>query len=236
MNRIIVLIVFLGTIACDSSGPKSTLGPPVEPTKKLNVALVLRDSVFNTEMIAPLDIFHRTEYYGTKGMNVFLVSPKPDTIRTFEGIRILPDFTFTSTDLPEIDILIVPGSARSFDSDLRDRLFIQFVRENAIKALHTISLGDGAFILAQTGLLKTYHCTTYPGSIPRFREVFSDLRVIENVSFVHDRKFLTSVGGVKSSEVSLYLVELMYGKAVADSVANDLTINWDLKLIKHWRE
>jgi transcriptional regulator GlxA family with amidase domain len=59
--------------------------------------------------------------------------------------------------------------------------------------------------------------------------------VHEGVSFVHDRKMITSAGGAKSYDPALYLVELLYGKKAADGIGKGLVIDWDLTMIKHVR-
>ncbi|MGB5783490.1 MAG: glutamine amidotransferase, partial [Eudoraea sp.] len=58
------------------------------------------------------------------------------------------------------------------------------------------------------------------------------LKVKDSVLFVHDGKYITSAGGAKSFEASLYLCEHLYGKEVTKSLAKGLVIDWDLNLIK----
>jgi len=53
------------------------------------------------------------------------------------------------------------------------------------------------------------------------------------VLFVHDGKYITSAGGAKSFEASLYLCELLYGKVVADRLAKGLGIDWNLEEVPH---
>ena len=40
---------------------------------------------------------------------------------------------------------------------------------------------------------------------------------------------LTSVGGVKSYEIAMYLVENLYGKEVNAGIAEGLVIDWDIE-------
>ena len=63
--------------------------------------------------------------------------------------------------------------------------------------------------------------------------MFPDLTVHEGVSFVHDDNLITSVGGAKSFDPALYLVELLYGNKTARGIAFGLVIDWDLKNIEH---
>ena len=94
---------------------------------------------------------------------------------------------------------------------------------------YVMSLCDGAFILARAGLVDGFESTTFPKDIGRYREMFPKLIVHEDVSFIHDRKLLTSAGGAKSFDVALYLVHLLYGEHVATGIASGLVIDWDLR-------
>lgn len=96
------------------------------------------------------------------------------------------------------------------------------------EAQYVTSHCDGAFVLAQAGLLNNVASTTFPGDIKKYKERFPKLNIIDKVWFVHDGKYITSAGGAKSFEAALYLVQLLYGKKVADGVAKGLVIDWEL--------
>ena len=100
-------------------------------------------------------------------------------------------------------------------------------------ALFVVSHCDGAFVLAKSGILTGHESTTFPGDIAVYKKMFPQLRVHENVFFVHDGKFITSAGGAKSFEASLYLCEIMYGKNVANQIAKGMVIEWDLQKTSH---
>ena len=61
--------------------------------------------------------------------------------------------------------------------------------------------------------------------------MFPQLEVIDSVLFVHDGKYITSVGGAKSFEAALYLCEYLYGKEIAVSLSKGLVIDWDLDTV-----
>ncbi len=206
---------------------------PVMPTKQLNAAFLIVDGVYNSELIAPMDVFHHTVFHTEPSISVFTVSENKDTITTFEGLRILPDYAFAVDSIPPIDILIVPSAKHSMDTDLDNESLTDFVATTGKQAAYIMSLCDGAFVLANAGLLDTYECTTFPSDIQRFRKKFPQLKVYEEVSFVHDRKAITSAGGAKSYDPALFLVELLYGKTVADGIAKGLVIDWQIGNVEH---
>ena len=190
------------------------------------------DGVYNTELTAPFDIFHHTIFRkNIKPMNVFTVAKTHEPITTFEGIRLIPDFNYLKDTMPVWDILVVPSAEHHLDSDLEDEEMIEFVKNTAKNAQFVTSHCDGAFVLAKAGLLEGIESTTFPSDIDAMRKMFPNLTVHENVLFVHDGKYITSAGGAKSFEASLYLCELLYGKEVADQLAAGLVIDWDLEVI-----
>lgn len=228
-------ILLTWVISCNPSNPNSEMGPPVLPDRVLNAAFLIVDGVYNSELMAPLDVLHHTVFHTEHGIKVFTVALERDTITSFEGLRFLPDYSFDSDTIPPIDILIVPSAEHSMTSDLENTKLIDFVQLTGQKALYVMSLCDGAFILAKAGLLETHQCTTFPGDIEKFKTTFPTLTVLKDVSFVHDRSMITSAGGAKSYDPALYLVELLYGKAVAAKIGKGLVIDWNLATIEHTR-
>jgi len=207
--------------------------PQLEPNR-YNVAFLIMDGTYNTELTAPYDIFQHTIFRDSiKAMNVFTVANTDDNITTFEGIRILPDFNYTSDDLPKIDILVIPSAEHHLDTDLEDKTMIDFVKKVDKEAQFMTSHCDGAFVLAEAGLLKNKVSTTFPTDIDKMRERYPDLAIRKDVLFVHDGKYITSAGGAKSFEAALYLCEFLYGKAVAKSLSGGLVIDWKLEEVPH---
>jgi len=239
IKRALILSLLLAFVACQKGTEGTELVQTSKlihqasnfPTKKLKVGFLAINGVFNSELMAPFDIFQHTVFHTELGMETFIVSPSEEVITTFEGIRILPDYTFDN--VPDIDVLIVPSAEHNMDTDLKDERLINFVKEKGAKAQIVMSLCDGAFILAQAGLLDELKSTTFPSDIDQFKETFPHLDVYKEVSFVHDGKAITSSGGAKSYDPALYLVEYLYGKKVADGVAKGLVIDWEVDAVKH---
>ncbi|MBU2527488.1 MAG: DJ-1/PfpI family protein [Bacteroidetes bacterium] len=239
---LIAFAFILGMLGCKQTthqavGPHETETERQTPKLKegrYNVAFLVMDGTFNTEFTAPFDIFQHTQYRpNIKQMNVFTVANTTEPVTTFEGVRILPDFDYTHDTLPKIDILVVPSAEHHLDTDLQDSLMIQFVRRVSKNALFVTSHCDGAFVLAQAGVLDGHVSTTFPSDIDVYREKFPHLDVRENLLFVHDGKFITSAGGARSFDAALYLSEILYGKEIARSLAGGLVIDWNLEKVPH---
>ena len=236
-TTLVVLLIFL-LASCQPESPASRensekkgtekeVPPPVGPENKapVKVAFVITQGVYNSELMAPWDLFHHTVFHTDSGMHVFSVAPSKDLITTFEGIRLYPDYDFSTC--PEPDILVVPSTLHSMDTDLKNEELISFVREKGKRADFVMSLCDGAFVLAQAGLLDNRKCTTFPGDIADFRKMFPHLEVLEELSFVHHKNAITSAGGALSYDPALYLINEIYGPKVATGVGKGMVIDWD---------
>ena len=191
---------------------------------QLNVGFLVLPSVYNSELMAPYDIFHHTVFHTKPGMRVFTVSENQKSIRTFEGLQLGIDYTFA--DAPLIDVLVIPSAEHNMDSDLQNQAVRDWVKKTAEKARYVVTLCDGAFILANTGLLNDKMATTFPSDVAAFKKQFPQIQTLENYSFVQDGKYLTSQGGARSYDVALYLVDLIYGEKVAAGVGRGLVISW----------
>lgn len=242
MKNIIYILFALLFISCNSFEKKDEkivelktekVFPKLE-ANRYNVAFLIMDGTYNTELTAPFDIFQHTIFRDSiKPMNVFTVANTDNAITTFEGMRIIPDFNYVNDSLPKIDILVVPSAEHHLDTDLKDDIMLNFIKKVDKEALFVTSHCDGAFVLAKAGLLNDAVSTTFPSDIDAMREMFPDLDIRKDVLFVHDGKYITSAGGAKSFEAALYLCEYLYGKDIAKSLAGGLVIDWNLDKVKH---
>lgn len=244
MKAVKYLLLLSIIFSCNSSAKKNkeeTLNltkiskpfPELQPNR-YNVAFLIMEGVYNTELTAPFDIFQHTIFRkNIKAMNVFTVANTDSPIKTFEGMRILPDYNYLSDKLPKIDILVVPSAEHHLDTDLEDEAMINFVKRVDKEAQFITSHCDGAFVLAKAGLLNNVVSTTFPSDIDTMRKLFPNLDIRKDLLFVHDGKYITSAGGAKSFEAALYLSEFLYGKKIAQSLASGLVIDWNLEEVPH---
>ena len=228
----LVLYSIFTLISCEQTSNREF---PILEKGRYNVAFLIMDGVYNTELTAPYDVFQHTQYReGIKAMNVFTVANTLDPIVTFEGLRLLPDYDYLKDKLPPIDILVIPSAEHHLDSDLEDKQMIEWVQKVAKEAEFITSHCDGAFVLAQAGLLDDVVSTTFPSDIDKYRQRFSHLDVMTDVLFVHDGNAITSAGGAKSFEAALYLCDYLYGPDITSSIAKGLVIEWDKSKLNYY--
>jgi len=228
----LVLLLALGLLfaACASAKPPEIpAGGPAKPP--LQVGILLLDGTYNTELTAPYDVFNHTTSHTDPGMRVFTIGRTRKMVTTYEGLRIAPDYDLRTA--PPIEVLVVPSGKHSMTTDLVDLDLIQWLGHRGVNAKYVLSICNGAFLLAESGLLRDRQCTTYPDDVAAFRKEYPHIPVVENVSFVVDQETITSAGGARSYEPALYLVEKLYGKKTAEGVAKGLVIDWQLERVDH---
>jgi putative intracellular protease/amidase len=115
-----------------------------------NVAILLFNEVEVLDFAGPFEVFAVTdELADSKLFNVHTVADVPGTIRTRNGLLVIPEHTFESAPAP--DIIIVPGGVgtRAF---LKKPSVIDWIRRRSRSAQVTASVCTGALVLAQAGL------------------------------------------------------------------------------------
>jgi transcriptional regulator GlxA family with amidase domain len=219
MRLPILILLSLSTLTCYA--------------QKINTAFVVVDGVFNSELIAPLDILQHSKYRNQENyFYTFVVTPDGKPVRTAEDLTIHADYSFTNC--PDVDVLIIPSTEHSMGKDLENKVYMDWIKAKVQQAKAVMSLCDGAFPLAATGALDGLQATTFPGDQDAFEKKFPQIaKVHRNVWFVQDGKFITSVGGAKSYEPALYLTHLWFGEDIAKRTAQGLVIDWDLTKIPH---
>lgn len=197
---------------------------------RIRVAILVYNGVYNTEFIAPLDVFNHAGPHTNGRLEVFIVAPALGSVTTAEGLRVLPQYSFLTA--PAIDWLIVP-SGKNYRADIEDKALVGWIREVGRRAQVVHSNCWGAFLLGAAGLLEGKQATTYPQSLDEFAEMFPGVRVRRDQLIVEDNNVVTSAGGVVSYDAALYLVEKHFGADVADGIATGLVLDWEKRRVNY---
>jgi putative intracellular protease/amidase len=150
------------------------------------------------------------------------VAATREPITTSMGMKLSPKYTFA--DAPRPDVLLVPGGgvegARSSAATLK------WVTETSASAEVTLSVCNGAFILASAGLLDGLSATTTYRLIPKLRDQFPKTKVVSDRRFVDNGKIVTAAGLSSGIDGALHVVERMLGKGNAERVALGIEYDW----------
>lgn len=202
---------------CDSQCDRATYDKPgacphcgmalVSAPKK--VAVLIFDGVQIIDHTGPYEMF------GAAGCEVFTVAATKEPIRTAMGMIEVPKYSFA--DAPKADVLVIPGG--DVNRAEADKGTLAFIRESNAGNEATLSVCNGAFILANTGLLDGLTVTTTRGNIPRLAKRYPKLKVVGERRFVDNGHIVTAAGLSAGIDGALHVIEKLMGADVAKQVA-----------------
>jgi putative intracellular protease/amidase len=179
------------------------------PHARSKVAILIFDGAQIIDFTGPYEMFQAA------GFDVYTVAATKEPVTTVAGMTVVPKYTFA--DAPQPDVLVVPGGgvrgARESAATLR------WVKDVTAKDQHTLSVCNGAFILASAGLLDGLEATTTAGNLERLRKEFPKVRVIEDRRWVDNGKIITAGGLTAGIDGALHVVAVMRGPGAAQQVA-----------------
>lgn len=198
--------------------------------KKRQVGILLYDYVDVLDFTGPAEvlsltannkaeqaiILYKKHLLPTKPFEVFTISETGMQIKTHSGIKVEPDFSIDN--VPELDILIIPGGPlRAVQSVAKNQKIVDWIIKNK-NIEYLCSVCTGAYILGATGLLDGKKATTHHLALKVLQEKYPAIREVSDSKVVHDSNLITS-GGVSSGiSMALYLVEQIMGKSIAEKI------------------
>jgi len=184
------------------------------PAKK--VAILVFDNVEIIDFSGPYEMF------GTAGYDVYTVGATKNPVTTAFGMKVVPQYSFA--DAPAPDVLLVPGGGVKGACNSQPTL--DWVRASSAHSEHTLSVCNGAFILASAGLLDGLTATTTAHLIGQLHERFPKVNVVSNRRFVDNGKIVTAAGLSSGIDGALHVLSVMEGHGAAQQVALSQEYDW----------
>jgi putative intracellular protease/amidase len=211
---------FAGPGTCPACGMKlveagSVVAKP-DPNQK-KVAILVFNGVEILDYCGPYEMF------GAAGCEVYTVAATKDPITTAMGMTVVPKYSFT--DLPAPDVLVVPGGGVTGAAHHQPTL--DFVKAVSDKAPHTLSVCNGAFILAGAGLLDGLEATTTNGNLDRLASQYPKVRVVRDRRYADNGRIVTAAGLSAGIDGALHVIHKMMGLGTAQQVALGEEYHWD---------
>ncbi|HEY0716222.1 MAG TPA: GlxA family transcriptional regulator [Streptosporangiaceae bacterium] len=185
-----------------------------------SVLIVLFDGVQSLDVTGPLEVFAGAcEPVGRAAYDITTASVGGTPVRTGSGLTLLPDRDLLDAGTPHT--VIVPGGPGSRRPAPE---LIGWLRHTAAGAERIVSVCTGAFLLAESGLLRGRRATTHWANCARLAERYPDVTVVPEPIFVRDGNVATSAGVTAGIDLALALVEDDHGREVALHVARQLVV------------
>ncbi|RST47186.1 DJ-1/PfpI family protein [Variovorax sp. DXTD-1] len=200
MTLRVLILAFDGVEALDFAGPFEVFTTASRVSQRLNPG---------TE--APFEV-----------ASVALAS-EGQPVQARAGLRLLADHSLT--DYPSADLLIVPGGV--VDAPMASTVTLRWIAECAAGTQLVASVCTGVFLLAKSGVITREAVTTHWEDIADLREQFPLLDVREGERWIDSGRVVSSAGISAGIDMSLYLVERLAGRALAEHTARQMDYAWN---------
>lgn len=188
-----------------------------DPGGAINVAVLISEGATIIDFCGPWEVFQDVMIDGPDGhrspFNLYTVAQTADPIVASAGMKILPNHTFD--DAPRPHVLLIPAQGGRGERTLR------WIRDVHSRADVVLSVCTGAFLLAESGLLKGLVATTHHDFHDQFARRYPDVELRRGKRFVENpAQKIASAGGLSSGiDLALRVVERYFGRAVAQRTA-----------------
>lgn len=199
-----------------SSAATATSAVPAAAAGTKRAAILIYPGVQIIDYTGPYEVFGQARF------DVYTVAASPEPVTTSMDMRVIPEFTFA--DCPPPDVLIVPGG--NADPVAADVTTVDWVRKTAADAGYTMSVCNGAFIIAKAGLLDGATATTFYGLLKELKTAAPKTTVVNDQRFVDNGRVITTAGLSSGIDGSLYLVSKMLGRGRAQEIALNMEYDW----------
>ncbi|RSZ44636.1 DJ-1/PfpI family protein [Variovorax beijingensis] len=196
----------------------------------LRVLILAYDGVEALDFAGPFEVFTTASRVGQR-MNPGAQAPfevasvaatTSQPVQARAGLRLLADHDLAAN--PTADLLIVPGGV--VDAPMASPATLRWIAGCAAGAQLAASVCTGVFLLAKSGVATREVVTTHWEDIADLREQFPSLDVRENERWVDSGRIVSSAGISAGIDMSLYLVERLAGRTLAERTARQMDYAW----------
>jgi cyclohexyl-isocyanide hydratase len=172
------------------------------------IVFALFPGVTQLDFTGPHEVFS-----SLPGASVILASTEGGTIEatggmSFSGLRRL-------SEVPECDVVCVPGGIGATDSAIRDTVFLAELRRLAATARFVTSVCTGSLVLGAAGLLRGKRAATHWG----WRDLLAPFGAIADTArMVRDGNVITGGGVTAGMDFALSVVAELAGDEAAQAI------------------
>jgi transcriptional regulator GlxA family with amidase domain len=187
----------------------------------MHVAMMLYAGFRLLEVAGPMDVFHEANrLYGRTFYEQHLVGPCPGAVVCSNGTSV--GTTDCLLDMhTAFDIVVVPGSP-VIATGLEQRELVDWLSAMGRKGRRLVSVSNGAFFLARSGLADHRCLTTHRNDAHRLATEYPLVQVMSNLSYLKDGNLYSSGGVSDAIRLALGLVREDLGEGLAENIRNTL--------------
>lgn len=202
------------------------------PTSPLTVGILIFNEVEVLDFAGPFEVFSVAGRFKANGrdqddtdvaMRAVTIAQTAALVHARGGLQIQPQFTFDNH--PPLDVLVVPGGWGT-RAEVRNPVLLDWLRRTVPNVGIKASVCTGSFLYGAIGLFDGLKATTHWGSLDRMAQTFPQVEIIRNVRWIDQGAVLSSAGISAGIDVSLHLVERLFGRELALQTAHQMEYDW----------
>ncbi|HEV8539021.1 MAG TPA: DJ-1/PfpI family protein, partial [Bacteroidota bacterium] len=188
------------------------------------IAILVFSGVEVIDYAGPFEALTYARKDGASYFEIYIVAAKKETLKSAGGLKIIPDYDFG--DAPTPDYLIVPGG--NIGGPLNNDGVINWIKTISAKTRVTMSVCNGAYLLAKAGLLDNKKATTtasgaYSKGLANYGK---NIDVLYDQRFVWSENIITTAGLSSGIDGALSLIEREISKGAAQDAALSMEYHW----------
>lgn len=189
---------------------------------------VVPPKVHLLDITGPAHVFYEAKEYGLDLELNFVALNNQSEIESSAGLHFNKLVPFQNFDLKKGDLVFIPGLNFSLinDSNFMGSIqpFLNWIMKQYDNGAHICSVCTGSFLLAESGLLNDKSATTHWKYCDTFSKKFQKVKLEKNRLFTSNERIHTSAGVSSGIDLSLFLIEKLYGSKLALDVAKEIVI------------
>ncbi len=177
------------------------------------IGILVYDGVNELDVMGPRYVLGQA-----MGVKTQLIALKEGNIKTVMGVEIVPNTVIDSVSA--LDILIIPGGFTGTIEAAYDDELHQWIRRIDKTTKYTGAVCTGVWVLGATGLLENRKAST---NWYREEEFLKKYKAIPaNQRYTQDGKYWTSAGVTAGMDMSLAIMQDIYGDRYAQAIMLDM--------------
>lgn len=192
----------------------NSVNPQYDPAKKTVLVMADNNCTEMFDMMAPFYLFS-----ATGKANVFIVAEKKTPITMKQGPYVLPHFTFSEIDSIKMraDVIVIP-----YMNDPEGQVKTQWIRDHYSDSTRILSICDGAWTAAATGLYDGKLLTAHASDFEKVKKGFTKPIWVQQVSYTQSGNLFSTAGVSNAVEGSLAVINDLFGRETMQSVLKDV--------------
>ncbi|MFL5773616.1 MAG: GlxA family transcriptional regulator [Flavisolibacter sp.] len=114
------------------------------------------------------------------------------------------------------DVIVIPLLCGDFAKAIsKNKLYVQWVKDQYQKGAEIVCLCVGSFFLASTGLLHERKCAVHWAAANEFQMMFPEVKIVSDSIITDEKGIYTCGGGFSYLNLLLYIIEKHLGREIS---------------------